>query len=50
MSFRYAFVVLDAARIAGVFTEHCGYYCFGRSGLVITSAEPGGREERSVGA
>jgi hypothetical protein len=34
MCFRYAFAVLDAGRrIVGIFTEHCGYYCFGMTDL-----------------
>jgi hypothetical protein len=36
MSLRYAFAVLDPAqRIVGVFTEHCGYYCFAMADLEL---------------
>lgn len=36
MNLRYAFVVVDPEqRIAGVFSEHCGYYCFGLADTVI---------------
>ena len=54
MSFRYAFVVFDAAQgIAGVFTEHCGYYCFGTGGIAITERRDGNvfaRHERCLRA
>ncbi len=42
MSFRYAFVVVDSEqRIAGVFSEHCGYYCFGLTDLRIEELRDG---------
>ena len=37
LSLRYAFVVLDTSqRLVGVFTEHCGYFCFPFSGTRVT--------------
>jgi hypothetical protein len=36
MRLRYAFVVFEPAlRIVGVFSEHCGYYCFGMADLQV---------------
>lgn len=36
MSFRCAFFVRDdEQRIVGVFTEHCGYHCFGMTDLEV---------------
>lgn len=36
MYFRHAFVVRDAAQgLVGVFSEHCGYHCFGLVDLEI---------------
>jgi hypothetical protein len=30
MSLRYAFVVMDVEqRLVGIFSEHCGYFCYG---------------------
>jgi hypothetical protein len=37
MSLRYAFVVLDTSRrLVGVFTEHCGYFCFPFAGTRVS--------------
>jgi hypothetical protein len=42
MSLRYAFAVLDPVqRIVGVFTEHCGYYCFGMADLRLDELRDG---------
>jgi hypothetical protein len=42
MALRYAFVVVDSKRrIAGVFSEHCGYYCFGMTDLHIRELRDG---------
>jgi hypothetical protein len=42
MSFRYAFVVLDVEqRLVGVFTEHCGYFCFGMADLSVRELRRG---------
>jgi hypothetical protein len=42
MSFRYAFVVLDAGQgIVGVFTEHCGYHCLPMLDLKVEELRTG---------
>jgi hypothetical protein len=42
MSFRYAFVVLDAEQgIVGVFTEHSGYHCLPMLDLKVTELRDG---------
>lgn len=42
MVFRFAFVVVDSKRrVAGVFSEHCGYYCFGMTDLRIRELRDG---------
>jgi hypothetical protein len=36
MSLRYAFAVIDLERAAvGVFSEHCGYFCFATANLEL---------------
>lgn len=36
MSLRYAFLAVDPARrLLGVFSEHCGYYCFGFASVEV---------------
>jgi hypothetical protein len=36
MHLRYAFAVFDLEqRIVGVFSEHCGYHCFGMADLQV---------------
>ena len=42
MSLRYAFFVRDdEQRIVGVFTEHCGYHCFGMNDLEVREVRDG---------
>ena len=42
MSFRYAFVVLDADQgIVGVLTEHSGYHCLAMPDLKVTELRDG---------
>jgi len=37
MSLRYAFAVFDEAqRLVGIFSEHCGYFCFSMVDLTLT--------------
>ena len=37
LSLRYAFAVMDVQqRLVGIFTEHCGYYCFAMVDLRLT--------------
>ncbi len=37
MSLRYAFAVMDVQeRQVGIFTEHCGYFCFAMVDLQLT--------------
>jgi hypothetical protein len=37
LSLRYAFAVLDVQqRLVGIFTEHCGYFCFGMVDLQLS--------------
>jgi hypothetical protein len=42
MSLQYAFAVVDVERrIVGVFTEHCGYFCFGTVDLRLDERRDG---------
>ena len=42
MSFHYAFFVQDdEQRIVGIFTEHCGYHCFGMTDLEVREIRDG---------
>ena len=42
LSLRYAFVVVDSEqRRVGIFTEHCGYYCFPAMDLVVRELRGG---------
>jgi hypothetical protein len=37
MLLRYAFAVMDLQqRLVGVFSEHCGYFCFGMDDMQLT--------------
>jgi hypothetical protein len=37
MSLRYAFAVVDLQqRMVGIFSEHCGYFCYGMVNLRLT--------------
>ena len=37
MSLRYAFAVFDEPqRLVGIFSEHCGYFCFSMIDLTLT--------------
>jgi hypothetical protein len=37
MSLRYAFAVMDVQQnLVGIFTEHCGYFCFSMVDLQLT--------------
>ncbi|HZS40315.1 MAG TPA: hypothetical protein VFF06_25965 [Polyangia bacterium] len=47
MSFHYAFFVKDdEQRIVGVFTEHCGYHCFGMADLEVRELRDGAEAAR----
>lgn len=47
MSFRHAFVVLDLEqRIIGVFTEHCGYFCYPMADLQVDELRDGSVVQR----
>ena len=42
MTLRYAFFVLDEAQgLVGVFTEHCGYFCFPMADLRVVEMRKG---------
>jgi len=42
MTLRYAFFVLDEGQgLAGIFTEHCGYFCFPMADLHVVEIRRG---------